>query len=66
MPAQKGHLRRLMRHIEQLSKAVAKLPPLSKGKLNRIIIEQNWTEFDSEAFGQNLPEAARYRLRAFT
>jgi len=48
----KEHLRRLMRHIEQLSNAVAKLPPLSKGKLNRIIIEQNWAEFDSEAFRQ--------------
>jgi hypothetical protein len=46
------HLRRLRRHIAQLSGTIAKLPPLSKGKLNRIIIKQTWTEFDSEAFGR--------------
>jgi hypothetical protein len=48
----KKHLRRLMRHISRLSKAIAKLPPLSKGKLNRIVSEQIWTEFDSEVFGR--------------
>jgi hypothetical protein len=48
----KEQLRRLMRHIALLSTTIAKLPRFSKGKLNRIVKEQIWTEFDSEAFGR--------------
>jgi hypothetical protein len=52
----KTQLRRLTRHIEQLSKAITKLPPVSKGELNRLIAEKTWTEFDAEAFGQLFQE----------
>jgi hypothetical protein len=52
----KEQLRRLTRHIEQLSKVITKLPPVSKGKLNRLIAEKTWTEFDAEAFDQLFQE----------
>jgi hypothetical protein len=42
----------LMRHIEQLSEAITKLPPISKGVLNKLTTEKNWTEFDAEVFGE--------------
>jgi hypothetical protein len=49
-------LRDLIRHVEQLSDAIAKLPPLSKGQINRLIDDKDWTEFDAEIFAQLFQE----------
>jgi hypothetical protein len=40
----KKDLRRLVKQIDHLAKAVAELPPFSIGKLNKIIAKQNWQQ----------------------
>jgi hypothetical protein len=46
----KKDLRRLVKQIDHLAKAIAELPPISIGKLNKIIAKQNWQHFDTEMF----------------
>ena len=46
----KKDLQRLIKQINHLAKAISELPPISIGKLNKIITEQNWQHFDSEMF----------------
>jgi hypothetical protein len=48
----KKNLQRLIKHIERLAQAIAELPPISKGKLNKIIGKQNWRHFDTEMFSE--------------
>jgi hypothetical protein len=48
----KKNLQRLIKHIERLAQAIAELPPISKGKLNKIIGNQNWRHFDTEMFSE--------------
>jgi hypothetical protein len=43
-------LRRLVRHFQHLAAAISQLPPNSIGRLNRIIAQQNWRDFDTETF----------------
>src|SRR5262249_27387844 len=52
-----GDLKRSQKHLERLSKqlgyvrlAFSKLPPLAKGKLSKIVAEQDWQNFDTETF----------------
>ena len=46
----KKDLQRLLKQISHLAKAISELPPISIGKLNKIIAEQNWQHFDTEMF----------------
>jgi hypothetical protein len=46
----KKDLRRLLKQISHLAKAISELPPISIGKLNKIVAEQNWQHFDTEMF----------------
>jgi hypothetical protein len=48
----KKDLRRLIKLIDHLAHAISVLPPLSKGKLNKIIAKQNWRHFDTEIFSE--------------
>jgi hypothetical protein len=44
------NLERLKRNLDQLVRVLSKLPPFSKGKLNKIMVGQDWRHFDTEAF----------------
>jgi hypothetical protein len=46
----KKDLRGLIKQINRLAKAISVLPPISIGKLNKIIAKQNWQHFDTEVF----------------
>jgi hypothetical protein len=46
----KKDLQRLVKRIDRLAKAISELPPISIGKLNKIIADQNWQHFDTEMF----------------
>jgi hypothetical protein len=41
---------RLITQLDHLGLAISKLPPSAKGKLNKIIVEQDWQNFDTEMF----------------
>jgi hypothetical protein len=43
-------LERLLEQLDALVHAMSKLPPLAKGKLNKIVAGQDWKDFDSETF----------------
>jgi hypothetical protein len=43
-------LRRLIKRLDHLGLAISKLPPLARGKLNKIVVEQDWQKFDTETF----------------
>jgi hypothetical protein len=43
---------RLISHLSGLALSISKLPPVSKGKLNKIIAQQNWQHFDAEMFSE--------------
>jgi hypothetical protein len=46
----KKDLQRLLKQIDHLAKAISELPPISIGKLNKIIADRNWQHFDTEMF----------------
>jgi hypothetical protein len=46
----KKDLQCLLKQISHLAKAISELPPISIGKLNKIVAEQNWQHFDTEMF----------------
>jgi hypothetical protein len=46
----RGRLRRFIEQLDRLNQAISKLPPLAKGKLNKIATEQDWRNFDTETF----------------
>jgi hypothetical protein len=46
------HLRRLNKQLDQFSRAIDELPPLAKGKLNKIVAERHWRNFDTETFNE--------------
>lgn len=46
----KNDLSRLIKQIDHLANAISALPPMSVGKLNKIIAKQNWLYFDTEMF----------------
>jgi hypothetical protein len=46
------HLRRLNKQLDQFSRAIDELPPLAKGKLNKIVAERDWRNFDTETFNE--------------
>jgi len=46
----KKDLQRLIKQINHLAKAISVLPPISIGKLNKVIAKQNWHHFDTEVF----------------
>jgi hypothetical protein len=48
----KGFLKRLRKQLDRLNQAISKLPPLAKGKLNKIVVEQDWQNFDTETFAK--------------
>jgi hypothetical protein len=48
----KKHLRQLRKQVNSLVQALSKLPPASKGKLNKIIRVQDWRQFDTEALAE--------------
>jgi len=48
----KSDLKRLAKQLEVLVQTISKLPPLAKGKLNKIIAEQDWENFDTEIFSE--------------
>jgi hypothetical protein len=41
-------LRRLIKQLDHLRLAISTLPPLAKSKLNKIVAEQDWQNFDTE------------------
>ncbi len=41
---------RLIKHIDGLADPISRLSPLSIGKLNTIVVQQNWRDFDTETF----------------
>ena len=43
---------RLTKQLRCLAKAISNLPPLAKGKLNKIMAEQEWPNFDMEMLAQ--------------
>jgi hypothetical protein len=43
-------VRRLIKQLNHLGLAISKFPPSAKGKLNTIIVEQDWQNFDTEKF----------------
>jgi hypothetical protein len=45
-------LERLSDQLDALIRAISKLPPLAKGKLNKIVAGQDWENFDTEAFSE--------------
>jgi hypothetical protein len=45
-------LKRLLERIDALVYAMSKLPPLAKGKLNKVVAGQDWKNFDTEAFSE--------------
>jgi hypothetical protein len=46
----KKDLQRLIKQIDLLAKVISELPPISIGKLNKIIAKQNLQHFDTEMF----------------
>jgi hypothetical protein len=44
------NLKRLGKQLCHVGLAISKLPPLAKGKLNKIVTEQDWQNFDTETF----------------
>jgi hypothetical protein len=44
-------LRRLIKQLDHLRLAISTLPPLAKSKLNKIVAEQDWQNFDTETLG---------------
>jgi hypothetical protein len=46
----RGCLTRFIKQLDRLNQAIAKLPPLAKGKLNKIVTERDWRNFDTETF----------------
>jgi hypothetical protein len=42
------HLGRLREQLSHVGLAISKLPPSAKGKLNKIVAEQDWENFDTE------------------
>jgi hypothetical protein len=46
-------LRCLIKQLDRLGLAISKLPPLAKGKLNKIVVaKQDWRNFDTETFSE--------------
>jgi hypothetical protein len=43
-------LGRLIKQLDYLRIAISKLPPSTKGKLNKIAVDQDWQSFDTETF----------------
>ena len=43
-------LKRLEKQFCQVGLAISKLPPFAKGKLNEIVADQDWQNFDTETF----------------
>jgi hypothetical protein len=43
-------LRRLIKQLDHLGLAISTFPPLAKSKLNKIVAEQDWQNFDTEIF----------------
>jgi hypothetical protein len=43
-------LHALIRNLDRLVEAIVKLPAVSRGKLNKIIVQQDWQHFDTEIF----------------
>jgi hypothetical protein len=49
--AQSGNDRdRLTKRLRNFAQMIPRLPPLARGKLNKIIVEQEWMNFDTEMF----------------
>jgi hypothetical protein len=48
----KKNLQFLIKHINHLLRAIPKLSPLSNGNLNKIIVQQDWRNFDTEMFSE--------------
>jgi hypothetical protein len=46
------HLKRLRKQLDHVGLAISKLPPSAKGKLNTIVTEQDWQNFDTETLIQ--------------
>jgi hypothetical protein len=46
----KKNLDRLIELFDQLVQVLSKFPPVSRGKLNKIVVGQDWRHFDTEAF----------------
>jgi hypothetical protein len=46
------HLERLRTQLDQCSRVIAKSPPLMKGKLNKIVAELDWQNFDTETINE--------------
>ena len=55
----KSDLRRLVKQLELLVRAISRLPPRAKGKLNKIVAAQDWRNFDTEKFGELIHEMIR-------
>ncbi len=47
-----NNLERLLQQLDALVHAISKLPPLEKGKLNKLVAGQDWANFDSETFSE--------------
>jgi hypothetical protein len=45
-------LERLLDQLDALIRAISKLPPLAKGKFNKIVAGQDWENFDTETFSE--------------
>jgi hypothetical protein len=43
---------RLIQQLRYLAQTISKLPPLTKGKLNKIMAGQEWANFDTEMLGE--------------
>jgi hypothetical protein len=43
-------LKLLLKQLDRLAQAISRVPPLAKGKLNKIIAVQDWNNFDTEIF----------------
>jgi hypothetical protein len=44
--------RRLIKQLRVLAQTIAKLPPVAKSKLNKIMTKQKWEDFDTEMLDQ--------------
>jgi hypothetical protein len=47
-----NNLERLLQQLDALVHAISELPPLEKGKLNKLVAGQDWANFDSETFSE--------------
>jgi hypothetical protein len=45
-------VRCLIKQLAYIGRTISRLPPLAKGKLNKVIAEQNWHDFDTETFSE--------------